>query len=132
MNFSTSSINAAVCDATPGFTTFNVSYNKDGTWTVDDMALERLSDGSLGLVEKARHTTRPVEAVNAEVWNEAGSAVISTGHAANFHLPTTVTHLSNPQGIEVLRDYQIGRVGGHHRAGVSCVGLDGTTGTFSQ
>ena len=33
MNFIQYSIGAAVCDPTMGFTTFNVSYDADGTWT---------------------------------------------------------------------------------------------------
>ncbi|MGB8842017.1 MAG: hypothetical protein WCC64_13225 [Aliidongia sp.] len=32
MNFTSSSIGAALCDATNGFTTFDVVYNSDGTW----------------------------------------------------------------------------------------------------
>lgn len=34
MNFITSSVNAATCDATTGLRTFNISYNANGTWTV--------------------------------------------------------------------------------------------------
>jgi len=38
MNFSSSSVGAALCDATTGFTTFNVTYNVDGTWTITPSA----------------------------------------------------------------------------------------------
>ncbi|NVN86402.1 MAG: hypothetical protein HXX15_09980 [Rhodopseudomonas sp.] len=130
MNFTSSSINAAICDATPGYTTFNVTYNLNGTWTIQSMAVERLADGSMGLVEKARHSTGPEILANAEVWNEAGSAVISTGSAANFNPPTTITNLSNPGGLAVFNEYQIGPTGGQRR-GAMCTGLAGTTGTFS-
>ena len=34
MNFTSSSLTAAFCDATGGETTFDVAYNIDGTWTV--------------------------------------------------------------------------------------------------
>jgi len=34
LNFSQSSVNAAVCDFSGGQTTMNVTYNMDGTWTV--------------------------------------------------------------------------------------------------
>lgn len=34
INFTTSSTNAAMCDATTGYATFKVVYNIDGTWTV--------------------------------------------------------------------------------------------------
>ncbi|MDM8545316.1 hypothetical protein QUF61_02365 [Candidatus Venteria ishoeyi] len=35
VNFTTSSVNAAICDATDGTITFNVVYNNDGTWSVN-------------------------------------------------------------------------------------------------
>lgn len=35
MNFTQSSVNAAVCDFTGGYTVANVTLNKDGTWKVD-------------------------------------------------------------------------------------------------
>jgi hypothetical protein len=38
INFTTSSLGAAVCDATSGFTTFDVSYNTDGSWTVNTVS----------------------------------------------------------------------------------------------
>jgi hypothetical protein len=50
VNFTDSSANAAKCDATPGYTTFNVSYNVDGTWTVQPLAMVRIADGRRVLV----------------------------------------------------------------------------------
>ena len=38
MDFTNSSATAALCDASTGFTTFNVIYNVDGTWTVTPTA----------------------------------------------------------------------------------------------
>jgi hypothetical protein len=38
MDFTNSSSAAALCDASTGFTTFNVDYNIDGTWSVTPMA----------------------------------------------------------------------------------------------
>lgn len=35
INFSTSSVGAATCDTTPGYTTFNVTYKIDGSWVVN-------------------------------------------------------------------------------------------------
>jgi hypothetical protein len=51
VNFSDSSANAAKCDFTPGYTTFNVSYNADGSWTVTPLALVRTAAGRMVLVE---------------------------------------------------------------------------------
>jgi hypothetical protein len=39
INFTQSSAYAAVCDATADGTSFNVSYNPDGTWTVTNFAM---------------------------------------------------------------------------------------------
>jgi hypothetical protein len=132
MNFTSSSINAALCDATPGFTTFNVSYNLDGTWTVQNMAVAQMSDGRLGLVE---HTMGSImgssnAVANAQVMNEAGTGVISTGNAANFDPPVTITNLNNPGGLRVLNEYQVGPTGGPYK-GRMCTNLAGTTGIFS-
>jgi hypothetical protein len=38
INFSESSVTSAVCDATTGFTSFDVVYNPDGTWTVVNLS----------------------------------------------------------------------------------------------
>ncbi|MBI5129760.1 MAG: hypothetical protein HZA66_09980 [Rhodopseudomonas palustris] len=130
MNFTSSSINAALCDATPGYTTFNVSYNLDGTWTVTNMALGRLADGSLGLVERSVSSTALAAPANADVWNEAGTAQLATGNAANFNLPMTIANLSNPGAIQILKEYQVGQIGGQ-RKGAMCTALAGATGTFS-
>src|SRR6201991_4929682 len=112
MNFTASSINAAICDATPGYTTFNVTYNVDGTWTVQNMALVRSVDGRQSLVSGANTGLIAAVPANAEVWNEAGTAVVSTGNAANGNLPMVITNLSNPGGIAVYNEYQVGLAGG--------------------
>ncbi|MBB1093204.1 hypothetical protein HUU61_18180 [Rhodopseudomonas palustris] len=132
MNFTNSSINAAICDATPGFTTFNVTYNIDGTWTVKNMAVSQLANGALGLVERSVNSFGRVlaDALNAQVLNEAGTGVISTGTAPNFNLPTTITNLNNPGGLAVFKEYQVGPTGGPYK-GAMCTALAGTTGTFS-
>jgi hypothetical protein len=46
VNFTDASINAAVCDATSGDTTFNVTYDADGSWCVETMALGEVAEGS--------------------------------------------------------------------------------------
>ncbi|BAM90242.1 hypothetical protein S58_42570 [Bradyrhizobium oligotrophicum S58] len=51
VNFTNASINAAVCDATPGYTTFNVTYNADGSWSVQTVALAGPAEDQLGVVE---------------------------------------------------------------------------------
>lgn len=38
INFSESSVTSAVCDATTGFTSFDVTYNPDGTWSVANLS----------------------------------------------------------------------------------------------
>lgn len=132
MNFTSSSINAALCDATPGYTTFNVSYNIDGTWTVQNMSVLQMSDGRFGLVERALGSIMNSgnAAPNAQVMNEAGTGVISTGNAANFDTPVTITNLNNPGGLRVYNEYQVGPTGGPYQ-GRMCTNLAGTTGIFS-
>jgi hypothetical protein len=43
INFTSSSVGAAVCDATNGTTTFNVSYEKDGSWVVNGVPYHGLT-----------------------------------------------------------------------------------------
>ena len=123
MNFTSSSATAAVCNATPGYSTFNVVYNADGTWSVTPFALIRTARGVNVLVEGAT-------AANAEVKNEAGTAVISTGYAADFNAPVTIQNLSNPGAIAQFKEYQVGPTGGPY-AGVMCTNIAGNTATFS-
>jgi hypothetical protein len=128
MNFTASSAAAAVCDATPGFTTFNVTYKPDGTWDVIPMAVARMAGGRrMLLAGSAGLLAAP--APNAVVKDEAGNNVISTGTAANFHLPVTITNLSNPAGIDAQSEYQVGPTGGPYQ-GLMCDAIEGTTGTF--
>lgn len=131
MNFTNSSINAATCDATQGFTTFNVSYNIDGTWTVQNMVKSLLASGEEGLIERSSHSTGMIAAApNAQVMNEAGTGVRSTGNAANFNLPMTVTNLSNPGNISQFSEYQVGPTNGPYK-GAMCTAIAGNVATFS-
>jgi hypothetical protein len=50
IDFTGSSANAAKCDATPGYTAFNVSYNADGTFAVQPFAVTLRADGRRVLV----------------------------------------------------------------------------------
>ncbi|NEV75900.1 hypothetical protein DYI24_02425 [Rhodopseudomonas sp. BR0C11] len=130
MNFTSSSATAALCDATPGFTTFNVSYNSNGTWTVKNMAVSQLANGSRGLIEKSSFTTElSAAALIAEVLNEAGTGLVSSGLAANFLRPITVTNLTAPGAIIRNRDYQVGPAGGRYQ-GVTCTDITGNTAVF--
>lgn len=131
MNFTNSSINAAICDATQGFTTFNVSYNIDGTWTVQNMVKSMLASGEEGLIERSVQSSGLiVPQPNAQVMNEAGTGVRSTGNAANFNKPITVTNLNAPGNISQFSEYQVGPTGGPYQ-GVMCTQIAGTTAIFS-
>lgn len=123
MNFTASSATAAVCDFTPGYATYEVDYNPDGTWTTKPFAAVRSASGVVTLVPG-------LSAGNAEVKNEAGTAVISTGNAANFNSPITVQNLSSPGAITVYHEYQVGPAGGPY-SGVMCTQKMGTTAVFS-
>lgn len=123
MNFTASSINAALCDATEGYTTFNVSYNADGTWTIVPLALVQTASGGPQLLPGS-------VAQNASIKNEAGTAVICRGYAANFNTPVTVQNLSAPGVIQVNSEYQVGPTGGPF-VGRMCTALAGNTATFS-
>jgi hypothetical protein len=123
MNFTSSSATAAVCNFTPGYSTYAVSYNADGTWTTTPFALVRSAAGVFALIEGSTAT-------NAEIKNEAGTAVISTGYAANFDAPVTVQNLSNPAAIAVFGEYQVGPTGGPY-VGRMCINKAGNTATFS-
>ncbi|WP_210262048.1 hypothetical protein [Bradyrhizobium aeschynomenes] len=59
VNATDASINAAVCDATSGCTTFSVTYNADGSWTVQAMASPGGVDGQLDLPEPDEAQVRP-------------------------------------------------------------------------
>jgi hypothetical protein len=53
IDFTQASANAGKCDATPGYTTFKVSYNANGTFAVQPFALVRTADGRRVLVAKS-------------------------------------------------------------------------------
>jgi hypothetical protein len=132
MNITSSSINAALCDATPGYTAFNVSYNPDGTWTVQNFALARDAEGRRTLVADAHGPAALIAPVflNAQILNESGTAVISDGSAGNLMLPMTVNNLSNPGAIRLYNEYQVGPTGGPYQ-GAMCMAIAGATGTFA-
>jgi hypothetical protein len=123
MNFTSSSATAATCNFTPGYSTYSVAYNADGTWTTTPFSMVRSAGGVYSLVEGS-------VAVNAEIKNEAGTAVISTGYAADFHAPVTVQNLSNPGVINLFGEYQVGPTGGPY-VGRMCTHIAGNTATFS-
>jgi hypothetical protein len=133
MNFTGSSLNSALCDATPGYTTFNVSYNPDGSWTVQNFSVAQLASGARMLVAGTAGIAGLLAAPgpNAQVMNEAGTGVISTGHAANPNaLPMTIDNLSNPAGITQFREYQVGPTGGPY-LGAMCTAIAGASGDFA-
>lgn len=131
MNFTNSSINAAICDATPGYSTFNVSYNIDGTWTVLNMVKSMLADGTEGLIERSSFSSGQIApAPNTNVMNEAGTGLRSTGNAVNFQKPITVNNLSTPGNITQFNEYQVGPTNGPYE-GVMCTQIAGNSATFS-
>jgi hypothetical protein len=132
MNFTSSSINAALCDGTPGYTTFNVTYNPDGTWTVRPFAMLRGADGRRTLVADSHDPAALIAlaAPNAQVLNEAGTAVISTGTTVSPLLPMTISNLSNPGAIRQFNEYQVGPTNGPYQ-GAMCITIAGATATFA-
>lgn len=124
MNFTSSSANAALCDATGGFTTFNVTYNIDGTWTitpsVSRTVLQTYVNDSAAISATAH---------NAEIKNEAGTKVISQGYAHNFHSPVTVSELTDHTDIHLHGEYQVGQPGGHF-TGRMCIAKTDSSATF--
>lgn len=130
MNFTASSVNAAVCDFTPGYATYNVAYSSSGIWTAAPQSLVTMADGSRRLVSASGGSGGLIAPPNAEVKNEAGTAVISTGNAADFNSPVTVTNLSSPGAIRQFHEYQVGPTGGPYQ-GFTCDAIAGTTATFS-
>jgi hypothetical protein len=133
INFTTSSTNAAVCDATTGFVTFNVIYNIDGTWTVTSSAAAKVM-GQPRIFAHAQaqdHSQDHAAQNNAEIKNEAGTAVICTGHAANFNAPITVTNLSNPGVIHLNDEYQVGPTGGPYTGRMCTNIVAGGSATFA-
>jgi hypothetical protein len=69
------------------------------------------------------------EALTAEIKNEAGTAVISTGHALNFNTPVHIQNLSNPGAIHLNSEYQVGPAGGPF-TGRMCIAKAGNDATF--
>jgi hypothetical protein len=133
MNFTASSSNAAVCDFTPGYAVYNVSYNANGTWTATPFVSLVVAGGERRLIAASA-------TINATVKNEAGTAVLSTGHAADGDSPVIIENLSQPDEIVVLREYQIGLTNGANGSGLTngssfvgrmCIEKRGNTAIFS-
>jgi hypothetical protein len=125
MNFTSSSANAATCDFTPGYSSYSVDYTPEGTWTTQPFAAVSTA-GTLRLVPAA-------DAINAAIKNEAGTAVICTGHADSFDPPVVVQNLSDPNALRVFGEYQVGPTGGPFK-GSMCTNLNvnARTATFSE
>lgn len=119
MNFTQSSQNAAVCDATSGYTTFQVIYDSAGGWQTTPFVPNRVRGGALRRAP-----------ANAEIKNEAGTALISTGHAANFRSPVTVENLSYPDAVLPYSEYRVGPIGGPD-IGYMCIDRQGHTAKFA-
>ena len=100
-----------------------MTYNADGTWTVAPFSLVKRADSTPLLLPAA-------EATNAQVLNEAGTAQLATGYAANFQLPVTIQNLTNIAAIHVRDEYQIGPIGGQ-RTGAICIAINGNSATFA-
>lgn len=129
INFTTSSVGAAKCDTTTGYTTFNVSYNADGSWTVNSVSYFA---GLTQLIGQEDFLSMSGIAIppNTEIKNEAGTAVICTGNAANYNAPFNVANLSNPGVLHVNSEYQVGPVGGPFN-GYMCTAIGGGNATFA-
>jgi hypothetical protein len=133
MNFTSSSATAAVCDFTPGYTVYSVSYNLDGTWTAKPFVSLSMAGGERRLIAASA-------TINATVKNEAGTAVLSTGHAADGDSPVIIENLSQPDAIVLLNEYQVGLTNGGNGSGLTnggsfvgrmCIEKRGDTAIFS-
>jgi len=132
INFSTSSVGAATCDATTGFTTFNVTYNIDGTWSVTPVSAASRTLFFPGLTQhigSASPKELAAPTVPVDILNEAGTAVIATGQAANLNLPVTVNNVIPPGVLLVGREYQLRS--GTTTVGVMCTAIHGNSATFA-
>ncbi|EBP0140370.1 hypothetical protein IH92_22345 [Salmonella enterica] len=126
MNFTSSSVDAALCDATEGYTTFNVVYNADGTWTVtpgvSKMSAKADAHGNLLFDELD---------LNTDIYNEAGTAIICRGYTTNTTSPFTVTHLTSPDAIHYLGAYMLS-VDCGPRTGTNCTLKNNATAQFTH
>ncbi len=124
MNFTSSSLNAALCDATGPYKTFNVIYNVDGTWTITPFL-------SVTNAASERFLVSADVANNTAIKNEAGTAVIATGYCDNTSAPQfLVQNLSNTGAIHLHSEYQVGPINGPFRGRI-CTAIDGAGATFS-
>lgn len=136
MNFTASSATAALCDATAGYTTFNVSYQNDGSWkvtpSVSKFALKADDFGNINVISNESGNSKAISnQLNVEIRNEAGSAVISQGTVDNLLSPLTINNLSHPNEIKVYGTYQIGPINGPY-IGADCIAKDGNSAVFAR
>lgn len=139
INFSTSSIGSALCDATTGFTTFNVNYEMDGSWTVQPVVATAESVRFAGLTQligAPQHLLQGSTILadmekNVDIRNEAGSASVSTGNTADFNAnPIVVSSLSDADKIVVDREYQLKY--GDRTVGTMCIANNGNSASFKR
>lgn len=77
-------------------------------------------------------STSDLQAANTNIYNEAGTAILSTGfNAGGYTPPFIVTNLSNPALINVHSEYQVGPIDGALR-GRMCIQRAGNTATFGN
>ncbi|NEQ86225.1 MAG: hypothetical protein F6K26_40965 [Moorea sp. SIO2I5] len=129
IHFTTSGRGAAQCDTTDGFTTFDVIYNPDGSWSVTPV-LPPTAQYFAGVTQLIANSDG-VEVDNINIKNEAGSAIISTGHAAMLTNPLVVNKLSHINAISVNSEYQISITGGDYM-GYICTAKTATNATFKK
>ncbi|ELS5098812.1 hypothetical protein QO790_004359 [Salmonella enterica] len=126
MNFTSSSVDAALCDATEGYTTFNVVYNADGTWTVtpgvSKMSAKADAHGNLLFDERN---------LNTDIYNEGGTDIICRGYTTNTTSSFTVTHLTSPDAIHYLGAYLLS-VDSGPRTGTDCTLKNNATAQFTH
>jgi len=139
INFTTSSVGAAACDTTPGYTTFNVTYEMNGSWSLQSESGPLLKQpGLTQLIGRADlfhggngNGNGASIPANTEIKNEAGHNVICTGDAVNYHPPFQVTNLSNAGALRVHGEYQVGPTNGPFR-GRMCTAVNAHTATFAS
>jgi hypothetical protein len=137
IDFTQSSTNAALCDATQGTYAFNVVYNSNGTWSVTPFRPILQMEGSQTAAPRSLRSQQNGlssdfdydDALNVVIKNEAGTRVICTGEAANLQDPVVVQNLDNPQMIVQGDEYQVG-VPGDHFVGRMCTHIHHNSATF--
>ncbi|BAW80930.1 hypothetical protein TAO_1560 [Candidatus Nitrosoglobus terrae] len=128
MNFTSSSQEAAVCDFTPGYSSYTVIYQANGRWSVRGNTLQTFANK--GVTEE--YNINISSDHEALIYNEAGTALLSTGLAnGGYTPPFIVTNLSHPGLININHEYQVAPAGGI-RAGHMCVQKMGDSVVFGR